>query len=80
MTREELVNMREYKIGQASTEYWNKNMNSHISILEAFEDGIDFYSLAANYNETFPFLKDKGGLICRGVHDFLNILRNFGKN
>lgn len=28
----------------------------------AFEDGIDFYSLAANYNETFPFLKDKAAV------------------
>ena len=42
MTRKELVNMRDYQIGTASTEYWYNNMNSHISILEAFEDGIDW--------------------------------------
>ena len=41
MTRKELVNMRDYQIGTASTEYWYNNMNSHISIIEAFEDGID---------------------------------------
>ncbi len=41
MTREELVKMREYQIGTASTEYWYKNMNNtDISIMDAFEDGI----------------------------------------
>lgn len=41
MTREELVQMREYQVAQASTEYWNKNKdNDNVSILTAFEDGV----------------------------------------
>ena len=43
MTREELVQMREYKVAQASTEYWNKNKdNDEVSIMTAFEDGVDW--------------------------------------
>ena len=41
MTREELLQMREYKVAQASTEYWKKNMdNDEVSIMTAFEDGV----------------------------------------
>ena len=41
MTREELVQMREYKVGAASTEYWNKNKdNDEVGIMTAFEDGV----------------------------------------
>lgn len=41
MTREELLHMREYKVAQASTEYWSKNKNNdEVSIMTAFEDGV----------------------------------------
>ena len=43
MTREELVNMRAYKVAQASTEYWYKNKNDKdVSIMTAFEDGVEW--------------------------------------
>lgn len=43
MTREELVQMREYQVGAASNQYWNKNKdNDEVSIMTAFEDGVSW--------------------------------------
>lgn len=40
MTREELVKMREYQIGTASTKYYNKHPKA--DPISAFEAGVDW--------------------------------------
>ena len=40
MTREELVEMREYEIANASNEYWKKHEDT--DAMTAFEDGVEW--------------------------------------
>lgn len=62
MTREELVQMREYQVAQASTEYYNKHPKS--DPISAFEDGVAW----ADEHPKNPWHKTDEDFPKEGVH------------
>ena len=66
MTREELLEMREYDIAKESTKYWDKNQNNdEVSIMTAFEDGAEWSDRHPDWRLVLKVfnLFDKHGLI-----------------